>query len=179
MLRFTLRQLRMSLRQAVGGAMSIVVATAFIAAAMAGSTVMDRTIENIMAEPYAGADLVVGRADFYDIQYLPPTAADDAAAIDGVRRAFQSVMVVAAQVDAGDRSELTEFRATSTDTGLATWPVGQGRQPQGADEASLAKSLAERLGIGLGDQIAVTVLVYPAWDEGYAAGDEGAAEPAA
>ncbi|MDR2566823.1 MAG: ABC transporter permease [Bifidobacteriaceae bacterium] len=156
---FTLRQLRMSLRQVAGGAMAIVVATGFIAAAMAGSAVMNDTVDNIMREPYAGADLVMGRADYYDAQYLPPTAADDVLADPAVADAFRSV-TVSAEASADKRSEWVTLRSASNAPAFATWPVGQGREPSSLGEASLAESLAKRLRVGVGDQIELAVTVF-------------------
>ncbi|MDR2566925.1 MAG: hypothetical protein LBC97_12910, partial [Bifidobacteriaceae bacterium] len=159
MLGFTLRQLRMSLRQVAGGAMAIVVATGFIAAAMAGSAVMNDTVDNIMREPYAGADLVVGRADYYDAQYLPPTAADDVLADPQVADAFRSV-AISGEASADKRREWVMMRSASNAPAFAAWPVDQGREPSKAGEASVAASLAKRLRVGVGDQIDLAVTVF-------------------
>ncbi|MDR1633425.1 MAG: ABC transporter permease [Bifidobacteriaceae bacterium] len=160
MLRFTLRQLRMSLRQIAGGAMAIVVATGFVAAAMAGSSVLDRTVANIMMEPYAGADLVVGKIDFDDTQNLPTTAADDALALDAVQDAFLPI-ATSGDMSAGDRTEWVRLRTLSAAPEFATWPVMTGREPVRSGEASLASSLAQRLRVGIGDEVEFSVWSVP------------------
>jgi putative ABC transport system permease protein len=164
--------MRASLRQLAGGATAIVVATAFIAAAMAGSAVMSATMHNIMKEPYARADLVIA-SDFFPTpnQRLPGGSAEDARANDLVADAFSAVEL-SADASFGERSEWISLRAVSTEASLATWPASEGREPTAAGEASVAESVADRLGLALGDQFEVTVNVEPAEVAVYSEGSE-------
>ncbi|MDR0627852.1 MAG: hypothetical protein LBG11_11480, partial [Bifidobacteriaceae bacterium] len=160
MLRFTLRQMRLSLRHLMAGAVAVMVATAFIAAVMAGSGVMRQTIENIMAQPYAKADLVIARGDFPAPQRLPATAVEDAKASPAVADAFLPV-AFGGEAATDSLNEWVSVRAVSTDPALATWPADEGREPIDLGEASVGSSLAKRLDLAIGGQFDLTVAVYP------------------
>ncbi|MDR0591909.1 MAG: ABC transporter permease [Bifidobacteriaceae bacterium] len=188
MFRFTLRQLRRSLRQVIGGAMAIVVATGFIAATLAGSAVMSRTIQNVQKEPYAGADLVVGRADYYDAQYLPAGAADAARGLALVGEVFQPVQVTG-EVRSGSGGEWGYVRTISNQAALGAWPASEGREPAAVGEATMAASVAERLKVALGDEVELALEIYSTsadtvWEadsepDGGASGDQPEAGAAA
>ncbi|MDR1441422.1 MAG: ABC transporter permease [Bifidobacteriaceae bacterium] len=158
MFRFTLLQLRASLRHLAGGAVAIVVATAFIAATMAGAAVMDGTMVNILREPYTQADLVVARGDFPDYMSLPHVGADEVKATAAVAEAF-SPIELGAEAILGDRNEWVALRTISPGLALGRYPSEEGTEPTRAGEASIAKGLARRLGASPGDQINLAVTV--------------------
>ncbi|MDR2381123.1 MAG: ABC transporter permease, partial [Bifidobacteriaceae bacterium] len=160
MFRFSLGQLRSSLRHSGAMALAIIVATAFIVAALAGSAVMRRTMLNIVSEQYGSADLVVSLGLLGEGTQVPLSAQDDAAQVPGVAAAFLPVAVSGVITTSTDATEWTLVRSLSTNPQLSGWPVAAGREPATGGEVSLATSLANRCDIALGDTVSLTVNLY-------------------
>ncbi|MDR1118614.1 MAG: ABC transporter permease [Bifidobacteriaceae bacterium] len=174
MLRYVLMQMRASLRQLAATGTAIVVATAFVAAALVGSEAASTTLRNIMNTRFAEADLVV---------YTAGGAAGDPSSLpDAVRRvagveAVAPVLSVAGYVGKGGRTEWVTARPLAEDQRLNGWRVTQGSEPTGLGQVSLGASVARRLGAKVGDSLRFTtefgVMIAVAGGEDGAAGEDG------
>ncbi|MDR1443002.1 MAG: FtsX-like permease family protein [Bifidobacteriaceae bacterium] len=157
MLRYTLRQMRASLKQLVAVSTAVVVSTGFVAAALIGSGAVGDVLYNMVAARFAGGDLVV---------YLPGNEPMEPKAAAAAMLSVDEVEAVAPQlsgwveVSAGGRVEWTEMAQSTEYERLNSQPVIEGREPTAADEVSMSDTVAERLSVSIGDVVNIAVDVY-------------------
>ncbi|MDR1800078.1 MAG: ABC transporter permease [Bifidobacteriaceae bacterium] len=149
MFRYTLNQLRTSVRQLTAAALAILIATAFLTAGLAASAVVKQTTIKIVSDDFAQADLVI--TPFW----LDPEAADAVRGIPGVKEAYAPA-TTSSVASHDDIKQYVNLGTVAPTAGLEAWPVDHGQEPAQAGEVALAQSIAERLGLALGDQFTLT-----------------------
>ena len=154
MLRLTLTQMRSAAPRLVAAGLAILLGTAFVTATLLASSVMERTTYNAVTAQYADADLVVSGGmttkTLEQIRDLDGVAAADAMAQTGV------------ELSNGSRSEFTVADATASDPSLEHSDVADGSLPSSTDGVAVSEGTAQRLGVGLGDEITLTAEYWPA-----------------
>jgi putative ABC transport system permease protein len=147
MLRLTLAQMRRSLGRLSAAGIAIAIGTAFVTATLLAGAVITRTSYDAVAASYADADLVVtrpGGLPTADLDALREV--DGVAAVDGRAGTFVELV-------AGAKRVYTGTVPVASDPRLEAQTVVQGRFPSAAGEIALPAPLAERLDVGLGEQV--------------------------
>ncbi|MCC2335719.1 ABC transporter permease [Cellulomonas wangsupingiae] len=180
MLRLTLAQMRRSLPRLVAAGLAILLGSAFLTATLTAGDAITRGGYDAITASYGSADLVV--------------AADEVTLADALEVARDTPGVTAADplvlgwasFTSGRRSVSQAVLAQPSAPSLASLEVVDGRAPTSSDEVALPPSTAERLGVGVGDTVRATWVVWSdeatavPTDEAAATSDEGAvATPAA
>ncbi|MDR0365543.1 MAG: hypothetical protein LBH68_01735 [Bifidobacteriaceae bacterium] len=142
MLRYTLRQMRASLRHLLAAATAIVVSTGFVAAALVGSGAMNDVLRNLMTLRMADGDLLVRPPD---ITPAPPGVEQSIKAVDGVEDTYL-ILESWGDLAANGSVESVTVQAAANSPQLTAWPVTEGAEPTKAGEVSLAAGVARRLG---------------------------------
>ncbi|MDR1393690.1 MAG: FtsX-like permease family protein [Bifidobacteriaceae bacterium] len=159
MFRYTLRQMRASIRGLAAAGLAVGVATAFITAMLIGAGVAKDTAGNIIGERYAKADLVASIGSFWDGVTPSQEITTAVGEVPGVIDVFQPVGAwVMAQ--SGARSEWIQITSTNANPQLSGWPVTEGAEPTTTGQVSVAASMAGRLGLSIGDAVTIS---YEAW----------------
>lgn len=159
MIRLALAQMRRSLGRLVSAGIAIVIGTAFVAATLVAGNVIERTTQASMVASLADADLVV-RAET-----LTPDDVAALRAVDGVAAADGQVSLWT-ELTVGAERAYPEVTTTSSDPRLEPQKVAAGAFPTAPGQVALPSGLAERLGVGVGDEVtAVRVLWDPATGE--------------
>ncbi|MDR1825667.1 MAG: FtsX-like permease family protein [Bifidobacteriaceae bacterium] len=151
MFRYTLMQLRSSLRHLVAAGLAIMIATAFLTAGLSASGVVKKTTIQMVSADFAQADLVVPSMWWYGGIDVADVVRD----LPGVEAAFAPASTTAV-VSNGDTSQYVTLGQSAPVASLEAWPVDQGREAEQTGEAVLGTSVADRLGIGLGDTFTMT-----------------------
>lgn len=149
MLRVTLHQMRASAGRLGAAAIAIILGTAFVATTLLANATMEATTHNTMAAGYANADLIIAA----DEQLTD----DDLAAIRNTTgvNAADPVSAVGAQVESDGRSEWGGLVPTPADPQLSVVEVAEGDLPTAVDQVALVADVADRLDVGIGDEVEV------------------------
>ncbi len=155
MIRLALAQMRRSLPRLVSAGIAILIGTAFIAATLVAGNVITRTSYDAIAASLADADLVVLAPDLTadDVDTLRGT--DGVAAADGQLELWT-------EVRAGGERAYPPVTARASDPRLEAQEVTAGELPTEPGGIALPEPLAERLEVGVGDEVTV---VRETWDE--------------
>ncbi|WP_139177557.1 ABC transporter permease [Ruania alba] len=160
--------MRASAGRLVAAGIAIMLGTAFVAASLLATATMERTTYNSVSSAYADADLVVvdtggGRsdADLAEIRGL-----------DGVG-AVHSMAMLGAEVSAENRSEFVTLGSAAPSPSLEAADLAEGQVPTAAGQVALTGAVAERLQVGLGDEITSSVEY---WSEDPEAADGGTSQ---
>lgn len=155
MIRVTLAQMRRSLPRLVSAGIAILIGTAFVAATLAAGGVFTRTAYDAVSGSLAQADLVVRQEPLTDVELATVRATEGVAAADGRLSLW-------AEVASGGESAYPEFTVRASDDRLEAQTLTAGRYPEAPGEVALPGPLAERLGVGVGDEVSV---IRYLWDE--------------
>ncbi|QJW36074.1 ABC transporter permease [Cellulosimicrobium protaetiae] len=156
MLRLTLAQMRRSLGRLVAAGVAIVIGTAFVTATLIAGDVMTRTTNDSIAAQFADADLVVSAPS--DL-----TASDVEAlrSVDGVD-AVDAVQFTYLDLAHGAKRVFQLGVPAPSDPRFEALDVVEGSMPTASGQVSLPTSVAERLGVGIGDTVTSSRNV---WDD--------------
>ncbi|GAA2726194.1 ABC transporter permease [Cellulomonas aerilata] len=148
MLRLTLAQMRRSLGRLTAAGVAIAIGTAFVAATLIAGAVITRTSLDAVSASYADADLVVTTPgeDLTEPDLAALRRVDGVRAVDG-----RSGLWV--ELTAGSRRVVTATTAVASDPRLEAQAVLDGAFPAAPGEVALPGPVAERLGVGLGDEV--------------------------
>jgi putative ABC transport system permease protein len=168
MLRLTLAQMRRSLGRLAAGGIAIAIGTAFVAATLLAGGIMTRTSYDSISAAFADADLVVAaELDDADLATLR--------AVRGVDAADPQVTMWAELRHDGRRMSLLTLPRAS-DPRLDPFEVVDGVLPERAGEIAVPAPTAERLGVGLGDELESDVLTWVPAEPGGRSPDDGPGE---
>lgn len=154
MIRLALAQMRRSLPRLVSAGIAILIGTAFVAATLVAGNVITRTSYDAIAASLADADLVVLADQIAD---------DDVAAL----RQVEGVAAADGQIDlwtelnAGSERAYPPVTVRASDPSLEAQTVTAGVLPAASGEVALPEPLADRLDVGVGDQVTA---VRQVWD---------------
>lgn len=154
MIRIALAQMRRSLPRLVSAGIAILIGTAFVAATLVAGNVITRTTYDSIAASLADADLVV---------IAPALTADDVAtlrATDGVAAADGQLQLWT-ELRAGAERAYPPVTVRASDPRLEAQKVTAGELPVASGDVALPEPLADRLDVGLGDELTV---VREIWD---------------
>ncbi|UFU05521.1 ABC transporter permease [Ruania halotolerans] len=144
--------MRTSAGRLVAAGIAIMLGTAFVAASLLATATMERTTYNSVSSAYAGADLVLvdpggGRSEG-DLAEI--------AAVDGVA-AVHSMAMAGAELGTEDRREYVTLGAAAPTESLESADLTEGEMPTAAGQVALTTAVADRLQVGIGDEITSTV----------------------
>ena len=155
MIRLALAQMRRSLPRLVSAGIAILIGTAFVAATLVAGNVITRTSHDAVAASLADADLVVLAESIAD---------DDVAAL----RQVAGVAAADGQIDLWTELQVGSERAyppvtvRASDPSLEAQTVTAGALPTASGEVALPEPLAERLELGVGDEVTAARQVWDA-----------------
>ena len=149
MWRLTLAQMRRNLGRLAAAGVAITLGAAFVAATLLASGVISATTVGSLTAEYADADLIL-TGD------LTRASADTVALVPGITAALPLVEAYV-QVTGPDGSASLPARAVAPVPELDAVALVAGAAPVGPGEIALTDADAERLGVGLGDPVAVKV----------------------
>ncbi|PFG32488.1 FtsX-like permease family protein [Sanguibacter antarcticus] len=154
MLALTFAQMRQSVGRLAAAGIAIVIGTAFVAATLLAGDVLKRAGFDSVAAGYGDADLVLvddgeprsglGGLSSDDIDAL--RSLDGIAALDGVGRTFTTFAH-------RDRRASLPVIPTGSDPALQPLVATSGRMPAALGEVALPEATAERLHVGVGDEV--------------------------
>ncbi|NLT31388.1 MAG: FtsX-like permease family protein [Propionibacterium sp.] len=137
--------MRNSITRLVAAGLAIAIGTAFIAATILSTEVVEATARNVAAADLEGADIVVESAG----TMLDDRAAEQIAAVPGVDR-VHTAHTLPVLLDADGQRRYVEMRNVGPGLELAA-----GTEPNGA-AVVLSTQLADRLGLRLGDTVTLS-----------------------
>ena len=155
MIRLALAQMRRSLPRLVSAGVAVLIGTAFVAATLVAGEVITRTTYDAVSASLADADLVVIRPGLSESDVA---ALADAPGVDAVHAQSTWWNEVRSQ----SRTAFPQFTTAATDPRLEPQTLVAGERPDASGEVALPSPLAERLEVGVGDEVA---LVRNLWDE--------------
>ncbi|GAA4696792.1 putative ABC transport system permease protein [Promicromonospora umidemergens] len=157
--RLTLAQMRRSVGRLTAAGVAILISTAFVTVTLLAGSVIQGTTHDMIAAQYAQADAVVsipgddGESTFADADI------EAVAAVDGVE-AVQPLTAWYGDLRNGGKGGYQLFTPVPEDPRLSPLELTDGTWPA-ADEVALTPELAERLEVGLGDEVSVKRTIYP------------------
>ncbi|TPF95950.1 ABC transporter permease [Bifidobacterium sp. UTBIF-78] len=178
----TLKLMRKNGRMLIPAGIAILIGTAFIAATFLFSNTMGDALVHQQTALYGGANYVVtpdsealknATEDEQSKAYATTVAdfqLDRLRTIDGVEDVRVDVTVPRLTVAKGDRHVTGIAIGTAKSLSLLPVTVSDGNQPIDNDEIALPRSVAEQLGVSVGDTVTVNSLAAQAAIEGNAAG---------
>ncbi len=146
MIRLALAQMRRSLPRLVSAGIAIVIGTAFVAATLVAGNVITRTSYDAIAASLADADLVVLAESIADSDVAALRAVDGVAAADGQIDLWT-------ELRAGSERAYPPVTVRASDPSLEAQTVTAGVLPTASGEVALPEPLADRLEVGVGDQV--------------------------
>lgn len=149
MWRLTLAQMRRTLGRLVAAGIAISLGTAFVAATLLASGIINRTTVDSLTAGYAQADLIT-------TGYLAPGTAETLAAVPGVAD-VAPVYEVYVRVVGPEGATALIANAVAPVPELEPVGVVSGAMPTGPGEIALTAPDAERLGVALGEPVTVAV----------------------
>ncbi|UFU03982.1 ABC transporter permease [Ruania suaedae] len=152
MLRLTLHQMRSSAGRLVAAGIAIMLGTAFVAASLLATATIERTTYNSVSSAYADADLIVA-AEGGGLTDADLTAIADAEGVSAVH----TMAMVGGQASGANRSEYVTLGAAAPDPTLESAEVAEGQAPTAPGQIAVTDALADRVQVGIGDELAVTV----------------------
>lgn len=154
MLRTTLAQMAAHRGRLVAAGLAVVIGTAFVAATILASGLLRGTVTAAVSASYQGADVVVTGGPLEDPVVARAGAADLVAAAEGQRRAFVDLVT-------GGRSDFaTVVSAPQSPQLRGGVAVVAGELPAGPGGVAVDEGLADQLGLGVGDAVAVRWTTY-------------------
>lgn len=162
----TWARLRADAGRLTAAGIAIVLGTGFAAAVLLANGVLERTAYASVTTGLAGADVVINAGFGPDGESQEIDAADarTVADVDGVAIAAPTSSTYASLVN-GARSDLPVVTDLPALPGLRTPVPEEGRLPTGLGEIALSSSVADRLRIGVGEEVTVE-LYRPTTDAG-------------
>ncbi|MFD2024352.1 ABC transporter permease [Promicromonospora aerolata] len=165
--RLTLAQMRRSVGRLTAAGIAVVISTAFVAVTLLAGGVIQGTTHDMVAAEYAQADVVVS-ADSPDQGGFTADTVDAVTAVDGVE-SVQPVLSWYGDLRNGGKGGYQVFAPVPEDPRLSPLELTDGTWPAAGNEVALTSKLAERLEVGLGDQLSVKRTLYPdGWAESQA-----------
>lgn len=177
----TLKLMRKNGRMLIPAGIAILIGTAFIAATFLFSNTMGDALVHQQTALYGGANYVVtpdsealknATEDEQNKAYATTVAdfqLDQLRTIDGVEDVRVDATVPRLTVAKGDRHVTGIAIGTAKSLSLLPVTVSDGNQPIDNDEIALPRSVAEQLGVGVGDTVTVNSPAAQAAIEGDAA----------
>ncbi|OZG57582.1 ABC transporter permease [Bifidobacterium myosotis] len=178
----TLKLMRKNGRMLIPAGIAILIGTAFIAATFLFSNTMGDALVHQQTALYGGANYMVtpdsealknASEDEQSKAYATTVAdfqLDRLRTIDGVEDVRVDATVPRLTVAKGDRHVTGIAIGTAKSLSLLPVTVSDGNQPIDNDEIALPRSVAEQLGVGVGDTVTVNSPAAQAAIEGNAAG---------
>jgi putative ABC transport system permease protein len=168
MWRLTLAQMRRSLGRLTAAGIAVAIGTAFVAATLLAGDVMKRISYDSITATYGTADLIADTAG----ASVSQAQVDAVRALPGVAAADARVMTTYVSMSAGDRAITQTVVAVPSDDVFDTQQVTAGALPTADGEVALPERAAERLGVGVGDDVTVTYHRFGAAPADAAAGED-------
>ena len=165
MWRLTLAQMRRSLGRLTAAGIAVAIGTAFVAATLLAGEVMQRISYDSVTASYGTADLVTSSTT----SLTEPTV-DAVRALPGVAAADPRLIVSSLELTAGDKSITQTVVPVPGDPAFDTQEVTAGTLPAADGEIALPERSAERLGVGVGDEVELSYLRFTPAPEAGAAG---------
>ncbi len=158
MLRITLHQMRQNIGRLIAAGVAIFIGTAFITATLLAGEVFVKSTEKSMTASFADADLVVSAVSKKNGEYtynpINLELIKELGAIDGVADAVigegQTVEIVVE-----GKSEYLPLATYTENTRLQSYEIVDGDAPTGENDVILPVKVAERLGVKIGDPVAL------------------------
>lgn len=178
----TLKLMRKNGRMLIPAGIAILIGTAFIAATFLFSNTMGDSLVHQQTALYGGANYMVtpdsealknATEDEQSKAYATTVAdfqLDQLRTIDGVKDVRVDATVPRLTIAKGDRHVTGIAIGTAKSLSLLPVTVSDGSQPIDNDEIALPRSVAEQLGVGVGDTVTVNSPAAQAAIEGNAAG---------
>ncbi|MGO1318169.1 MAG: ABC transporter permease [Cellulomonadaceae bacterium] len=155
MFRLTFAQMRRSIGRLTAAGIAIAIGTAFVAATLLAGNVMTRTSYETVAAGFGQAQIVVtGESDGWSP--LTDQQLTTMAATPGVA-AVQPLTALYVDFTSAQRTTMLSTVAAATDARLDAQELVEGNAPSEPGQVALPQSAAERLGVGVGDTVQVTV----------------------
>ncbi|MFD2794864.1 ABC transporter permease [Promicromonospora vindobonensis] len=165
--RLTLAQMRRSVGRLTAAGVAILISTAFVTVTLLAGGVIQGTTHDMVAAEYAKADVVVSADDPEQGGFSDDTV-DAVTAVDGVD-SVQPSLSWYGDLRNGGKGGYQLFAPVPEDPRLSPLELTDGAWPAAGDEVALTSKLAERLEVGLGDQLSVKRTLYPdGWEESQA-----------
>ncbi|MBO1750977.1 FtsX-like permease family protein [Actinotalea sp. BY-33] len=153
MLRLTLAQMRRSLGRLTAAGIAIVLGTAFVAATLLAGNAITRTTYDAVTSSYAEADLVIDGVELDDAMLA---AAREVPGVDVIDPQWRTYVEVVGR----DGRLYTVVKAKATHPGLEAETLSEGALPSGAEEVALPASLAELVGVEVGDTVTMQLEIW-------------------
>ncbi len=148
MVRLTFSLLRHSGRRLLSAGLAILIGAAFVAATLIAGDVLERASVQALSAEFGDADLVVDGPD------LDPDVATTIDELPGVASS-QAVLSVFVQVEGGGTSNFLQITPAATDPALTGVDIVAGNGAPGPGQLVLPESLADRLGVEVGDEVPI------------------------
>ncbi len=151
MLRLTLHQMRASAGRLVAAGIAIMLGTAFVAASLLATATIERTTYNSVSSSYSDADLVVvASGGLTDDELASIAAVED---VDAVH----TMALLGAEASGPSRTEYVTLGGAAPDSSLESADLAEGELPTAPGQVALTTAVAERLQVGIGDEISSSV----------------------
>jgi putative ABC transport system permease protein len=154
MWRLTLAQMRRSLGRLTAAGIAVAIGTAFVAATLLAGDVMQRISYDSITAQFGTADLVANTGDA-----LTDAKLDAVRGLPGVAAADPMLVVPSLTLSAGDKAIAQALIAVPSSPAFDTEQITSGEIPTAEGEISLPERAAERLGVGVGDEVVVDYVV--------------------
>ncbi|MEU4363063.1 FtsX-like permease family protein [Promicromonospora sp. NPDC023987] len=166
--RLTLAQMRRSVGRLTAAGVAILISTAFVTVTLLAGTVIQGTTHDMVAAQYAQADAVVSIPQGYDEGTFTDADVKAVADVDGVE-AVQPLTGWYGDLRNGGKGGYQLFAPVPEDPRLSPLELTDGAWPAADDEVALTTKVAERLEVGLGDELSVKRVIYPeGWSQSQA-----------
>ncbi|WEV47369.1 FtsX-like permease family protein [Bifidobacterium sp. ESL0690] len=159
----TLKLMKKSGKMLIPAGIAILIGTAFIAATFLFGSSMNDSLRTQLTAQFGQANYIIAPADELkaqttdtdsDMKTVDDLKLDHIRSIDGVTGATASISSEAEFLH-GSKHVSGMTTTTSSDPKLMLVGIVQGRQPSADDEIALPRGIAQKLGVGIGDQITV------------------------
>ena len=153
MFMLTLAQMRRSVGRLTAAGIAIVIGTAFVAATLLAGDVLKRASFDSIAAAYADSELLLVAEDTFSA--LTPLTGDDLdelRALDGVRALDGEAQIYTTIANGIQQSSLPAI-ATGSDPAFQPLVATSGALPTATGEIAVPQDVAERLGVGVGDEV--------------------------
>ncbi|GAB2471490.1 FtsX-like permease family protein [Promicromonospora xylanilytica] len=166
--RLTLAQMRRSVGRLTAAGVAILISTAFVTVTLLAGTVIQGTTYDMVAAEYARADVVVSVPRDDPETELTEADVEAVAGVDGVETVQESITWYG-DLRNGGKGGYQLFAPVPADPRLSPLELRDGTWPAADGEVALTTKVAERLEVGLGDEVSVKRTIYPeGWAESQA-----------
>lgn len=173
MWRLTLAQMRRSLGRLTAAGIAVAIGTAFVAATLLAGDVMKRISYDSITASYGTADLIGDTGG----TPLTQSRLDAVRALPGVAAADARVLALYVALSAGDKAITQTVVPVPSDDAFDTQQVTSGELPTADGQIALPERAAERLGVGVGDDLTVSSYQWSAAPADAAPTDAATAVP--